>query len=242
MKYNQYLKELGEYVYAYSEEGNLQESILNNTLHYSGVGKKNRCLDHTKEASMGGKDYDPDNLFIIAHNLERFAETTKVAEIASFAIEALTIALNPSSDNKVKGRYGELMVLRPLSDLYEEWRITQIDPVEEGFKFYQRHPELKLVTTGSKSNTEGSEFSSRRIEGTEYKLCVSYGVESAEAIVKVGFSKKFKGLNQEELFANWKEANPTIEVQDAGAAGEYMITDFESPEDAIDYYVEAASI
>lgn len=242
MKYNQYLKELGEYVYAYSEEGNLQESILNNTLHYSGVGKKNRCLDHTKEASMGGKDYDPDNLFIIAHNLERFAETTKVAEIASFAIEALTIALNPSSDNKVKGRYGELMVLRPLSDLYEEWRVTQIDPVEEGFKFYQRHPELKLVTTGSKSNTEGSEFSTKRIEGTEYKLCVSYGVESADAHVKVNFSKKLKNHVQEELFNIWKEANPTVEVEPAKAVGEYIITNIDSTEDAIDYYVEAASI
>lgn len=243
MKYkSEFMKSLGQYVYAYSAEGDLQKSILNNTLHYSGVGIKNRCLDHTKEESLGGKDYDPDNLFIIAHSLEQYAETTKVHEIASFAIEALTIALTNPKDNKVKGRYGELMVLKPISELFAEWQLGEIDPVEEGFKFYSKYPELKSVTTGSKSNSEGSEFTTRRIEGTEYKLCVTYGIDSADALVKVNFSKKFKGLNTDELYIKWREQNPDAHVTDSAAQNEWIITGFDTAEDAIEYYVEAAAL
>lgn len=243
MKYkSEFMKSLGQYVYAYSAEGNLRESILNNTVHYSGVGVKNRCLDHTKEESMGGKDYDPDNLFIIAHSLEKYAETTKVHEIASFAIEALTIALTNPKDNKVKGRYGELMVLQPITEIFNEWQLGEIDPVAEGFKFYEKYPELRSVTTGTKSNSEGTEFSTRRIEGTEYKLCVTYGVDSADAHVKVNFSKKYKGKEQAELFELWAKQNKDQHIEASAAQGEYMITNFESAEDAKDYYVEAAAL
>jgi hypothetical protein len=59
--------------------------------------------------------------------------------------------------------------------------------------------------------------------------------------LKVNFSRKgVKGLSMEQLFELWQKEYPELETTPAGAEGEYIIADFGSTEDTLDFFIEAA--
>lgn len=105
---------LGQYVYGYME----QDKFV-----YIGKGNKNRALSHVKT-----KNYDTDNLYIIARNLENFRGDKD--DLQSFILESFLIATNDPRDNSVAGHYKECFVMAKFSELFEEFKKDQHDNFE----------------------------------------------------------------------------------------------------------------
>ena len=235
MKYNsEFIKTLGAYQYGYYQNGK-----FDNTLKpiYEGQGVKTRCLDHLKD-----KDVNIDDLIIIGRNLEKFAEDKDAIQAVQDATESLRINVLDPQLNKVKGKYDYLWVKETLSSLYDEWKKEQINPIEEGFKFWASHPDLKNVVRATSSQSTGSVYQTNRIKGTEYNLHVNYTIDGPEAIIKVSFSVKgVGGESMEKLYENWSEQYPELETSPAASKGEYIIHDFDSLEDTVDFFIEAAT-
>lgn len=245
MKYSkQFMETLGSYVYIFSKDGDVLSALREGQeLQYAGKGIDKRTLSHTLSEEQGGKGYTDDDIFIIMRNGEEYCDNTKPNEIAAFAIEALLIKLFNPTDNKVAGRNSDLFVFEHLKNLQHQWQLTQIDNVVEGFNFFRKYQDvLAPVVTWSKSNSEGSEYGTKRIQGVEYKICVVHGINGAEATIKVNFSKNgIKGLTREDLYEKWLKENHTLKVDPAQASGEYEIACLGSLEDTIDFFVEASS-
>ena len=236
-----FMDSLGSYIYVYSSEGDVRKALLEGTGVYAGKGVETRTLAHTKTEEKGGKGYSEDDIFIIMRNGEQFADNTKPAEIASFSGESLLIALSNPKDNKVSGRNSDLFVFEHLTVLYDKWKQEQINPVAEEKKFWASHPELEQVTQATTTNSSGTVYQTKRLDGTEYNLHINYTTAGPEATLKVNFSKKgVGGKTMEELFELWQEEYPELETTPAAAVGEYIIADFGSTEDTLDFFIEAA--
>ena len=104
---------LGQYVYGYKEDGNFV---------YVGKGNGNRALSH-----VGSKEYNTDNLYIIARNLERFEEKK---DYQSFLLESYLISSNSPRDNSVSGHYKECFIMAKMSELFNEFEKSQHDNFE----------------------------------------------------------------------------------------------------------------
>ena len=104
---------LGQYVYGYMEDGKFV---------YVGKGNGNRALSH-----VGSKEYDTDNLYIIARNLERFGEKK---DWQSFLLESYLISNNSPRDNSVSGHYKECFIMAKMSELFNEFEKSQHDNFE----------------------------------------------------------------------------------------------------------------
>ena len=104
---------LGQYVYGYMEDGKFV---------YVGKGNGNRALSH-----VGSKEYNTDNLYIIARNLERFGEKK---DWQSFLLESYLISNNSPRDNSVSGHYKECFIMAKMSELFNEFEKSQHDNFE----------------------------------------------------------------------------------------------------------------
>jgi hypothetical protein len=104
---------LGQYVYGYKEDGNFV---------YVGKGNGNRALSH-----IGSKEYNTDDLYIIARNLERFGEKK---DWQSFLLESYLISNNSPRDNSVSGHYKECFIMAKMSELFNEFERSQHDNFE----------------------------------------------------------------------------------------------------------------
>tara|TARA_B100001057_G_C22761820_1_gene916103 strand:+ start:451 stop:1140 length:690 start_codon:yes stop_codon:yes gene_type:complete len=104
---------LGQYVYGYKEDGKLV---------YVGKGNGNRAQSH-----VGDKEYDIDNLYIIAKNLERFENKQ---DYQSFLLESFLISNESPRDNSVSGHYKECFIMTKMSELFSEWKLDQHDNFE----------------------------------------------------------------------------------------------------------------
>lgn len=234
MKYSaEFMKTLGYYQYGYYSDGKFDNTIKP---IYDGKGVKNRCLDHLKD-----KDVNIDDLIIIGRNLEKFTEGRDAIEAVQAATESQRINVLEPKLNKIKGMYDKLWVKQTLSSLYDEWKKEQINPVAEEKKFWASHPELEQVTMATTTNSAGTVYQTKRLTGTEYNFHINYTVDGPEATLKVNFSRKgVKGLSMEQLFELWQKEYPELETSPAGAEGEYIIADFGSTEDTLDFFIEAA--
>jgi len=110
---------LGQYVYGYMENG---------IFVYIGKGNGNRALSH-----VGSKEYNTDNLYIIARNLERFGEKK---DWQSFLLESYLISNNRPRDNSVSGHYKECFIMTKMSELFSEWKLDQHDNFEVHPEWY----------------------------------------------------------------------------------------------------------
>ena len=110
---------LGQYVYGYMENG---------IFVYIGKGNGNRALSH-----VGSKEYNTDNLYIIARNLERFGEKK---DWQSFLLESYLISNNSPRDNSVSGHYKECFIMTKMSELFSEWKLDQHDNFEVHPEWY----------------------------------------------------------------------------------------------------------
>lgn len=104
---------LGQYVYGYMENG---------IFVYIGKGNGNRALSH-----VGSKEYNTDNLYIIAKNLERFGEKK---DWQSFLLESYLISNNSPRDNSVSGHYKECFIMAKMSELFNEFEKSLHDNFE----------------------------------------------------------------------------------------------------------------
>jgi len=188
-----FMETLGQYVYAYYPDGK-----INGAPEYQGKGVDTRCLAHIKE-----KGLNPANLFIMGRNLEQYAKSTPVEEIASFAAEAALIAVLSPERNKVSGRYGELWCMSKLDDIYHEWKKEQIDPVKESMRFYNEHPEMHNNIKGMTASGNSFTYFASTVGGVEYMLTVVPEVDGFIPTVKV----KFASNKREELREQWVQGN-----------------------------------
>ena len=140
---------LGQYVYGYKE---------NEEFVYIGKGNGNLALSH-----IDSKEYDSDNLYIIAKNLEKFK--TEKKDIQSFLLESFLISKNNPRDNSVAGHYKECFIMAKFSELFEEFKKDQHDNFETMPEWYTDNYEKfagRLNVIVIKSGNHLMEFSTRQ--------------------------------------------------------------------------------
>jgi len=124
----EFFKSLGQYVYAYYDDG---------VPIYIGKGNGNRGVQHIKT-----KGYDVDKLYIVARNLERFEDKN---DWQSFLLESFLISKYEPSDNRVSGHYKECFVMAKLSDLFTEFKSNQFDNLASLPSWYVENYEDRLI-------------------------------------------------------------------------------------------------
>lgn len=192
-----FMETLGNYLYGYLPNG-----IIDDTAEYIGKGVDKRCLDHVSE-----KGLDPDNLFIIGRNLEQYAKTTPAEEIASFAVEAFNIATRKPKYNTASGRYNELWIVTKLSDLFLEWKKSQINILEEMNKFISTYIEDLEKIKGYWGSGSSFMLSAGRFNSVERYLNITPMVDSFDNFVRLSFSNS-TDMTKEERAQKWLSENP----------------------------------
>jgi len=140
---------LGQYVYGYLKDGKWQ---------YIGKGNRNRAIQHIKE-----KDYDINDLYIIAKNLERF-DFDRKKDAQSFLLESYLISSYTPSDNSVSGHYKECFKMAKFSELFNVYTSSQKDNFEALPEWYiENYEKLKgrLTVVEIKSEMTWLSFSTR---------------------------------------------------------------------------------
>lgn len=112
----EFYKSLGQYVYGFLDE--------NNNWKYIGKGNFNRLESHIKT-----KDFDLEDCWIIARNLERFDFKNK-DDGESFLLESFMIDFLKPSFNSVSGHYKDCFVMAKFSELFAQYKAAQFDNFE----------------------------------------------------------------------------------------------------------------
>lgn len=110
-----FFESLGQYVYQYIDRDTLRP-------FYTGKGNLDRCWAHVVE-----KNFDPEDCFIVARNLEKF-ENKK--DWQSFLLESYLISTHDPENNSVSGHYKECFVMASLSSMFTEFESDQYDNFE----------------------------------------------------------------------------------------------------------------
>lgn len=150
-----FLESLGDYVYCYRGKNGAHLPLqANGKEKYVGKGRGNRCLVH-----LNTKNYDIEDLWILASNLERFNLDKKDA---SFVLESFLISTLQPKDNIVSGHYKECFKMAKFSELFNVYKASQHDNFEALPEWYiSNYSKLKgrinILTV--KSDTIYVEFS-----------------------------------------------------------------------------------
>ena len=150
---------LGQYVYAYIDE--------DGDWIYCGKGNGDRCWAHVVE-----KGLDPEDIYIIARNLDDFAMDKK--DCQSFLLESYLIATHKPKRNKVSGHYKENFEMATLKGLFKTYSNAQRDMHVELGEFIRRNEEVLKGTIGM-TESRGVQFTlkSGAIENAVFGIKVS---------------------------------------------------------------------
>jgi hypothetical protein len=186
---------LGQYVYGYKE---------NDEWVYIGKGNFNRALSH-----IGSKDYDTDNLYIIARNLEKFKNEKK--DVQSFILESFLISKNDPRDNSVAGHHKECFIMAKFSELFDEFKKDQHDNFETMPDWFTENYETfagKLNVIVVKSSHHLLEFATRQQLQPSFEVSTEGNVS-----LRVGIWSKpefhAQKLGQLEKFCNELDIDPS---------------------------------
>jgi hypothetical protein len=112
----EFYRTLGQYVYGYQDEfGNWK---------YIGKGNFNRVESHIKT-----KEFNLDDCWIIAKNLEKFDFKNK-DDGESFLLESFLINFFNPNFNSVSGHYKDCFVMAKFSELFAQYKAAQFDNFE----------------------------------------------------------------------------------------------------------------
>lgn len=176
---------LGQYVYGYVDK--------NNKFVYIGKGNRNRAMSHIKN-----KDYDLDDLMIIARNLERFRNDKQ--DLQSFILESFLINKHDPVDNSVAGHHKECFIMAKFSELFDGYLKNKHDNFKELPEWYvQNYDKIggrdQLLVFTIKSHIHSMEFQ------TQKQMQPILIVNADESVV---FKVAIWGKNKEQGFANLK--------------------------------------
>lgn len=149
----EFFKTLGQYIYMYVDPSTGFPSFLPNTHDY--IGKANgddRCWTHVAD-----KGLNPDDIWIVARNLERF-EGKENYDWQAFLAESLLISLFKPKLNKVSGHYQECFEMTTLSSLFGTYQSDQYDNFESFPEWYVENYDIIRGNVG-KLTINGSNFS-----------------------------------------------------------------------------------
>lgn len=185
---------LGQYVYGYKE---------NDEWVYIGKGNYNRALSH-----IDSKDYDTNNLYIIAKNLEKFKNEKK--DVQSFILESFLISKNQPRDNSVAGHHKECFIMAKFSELFDEFKKDQHDNFEAMPEWYVENyakfaGRLNVIVV--KSSNHILEFSTRQ----QMQPTVTISVEGDVSLTVGVWTNKEKldgRLKQLEEFCSHFDIDP----------------------------------
>jgi len=217
-----FFESLGQYVYGYKNE--------NGTWAYIGKGNRNRALSHVKS-----KQLDPDDLYIIARNLEQFNNKT---DAESFLLESFLITTNKPELNSVSGHYQECFIMAKFSELFTEYKNSQFDNFASLPTWYiDNYDKLKgrLNVVTIKSDNIYIETATRE------KFQLSFYVGKDDIPYQVRFAiwnvKKEDDLQQKlnELNAFLESCDIDLNtVEPFGSRNQFTITSIDSIEQVID--------
>jgi hypothetical protein len=108
----EFFSTLGQYVYQYINRDTLVP-------YYTGKGNGDRCWAHVID-----KEFNPEDCFIVARNLERFEDKK---DWQSFLLESYLISTHNPENNSVSGHYKECFVMASLSSMLAEFESEQYD-------------------------------------------------------------------------------------------------------------------
>lgn len=213
-----FLESLGDYVYCYrGKDGTHLPLQDNGSETYIGKGRGNRCLIH-----LTTKNYNIDDLWIIASNLNRFNLDKKDA---SFVLESFLIATLQPKDNIVSGHYKDCFTMAKFSELFNVYKASQRDNFEFLPEWYtSNYTKLKgrINILTIKSDTIYVELS------TMEQMQPSFYVNADGAVKQFRFNVWAEGdkfdtrLNQLLTFLN-SCGIMTNEVERTGARNTYEI-------------------
>ena len=201
---SEFMNSFGKYVYCYTSTGDYKDS------YYKGKGKGTRCLDHLSE-----KDYDFDDLHIVACNLEKFDNRPEVL------LESWLIWENDPEDNKVSGFHKECFIMSNLGYLFDDYQAGQRNMLEEGTKFMHEY----LDKLGLQNSINGTK-SSFKIGSSAINSCyINLELRSDKDYPVVHFAtnknvKEFISQTKPKFMENY----PGLEVRDNSYGFEVDVT------------------
>lgn len=211
-----FYNELGEYVYCYTKDGTYQNA------YYKGKGVGDRCTHHVKDKD---KDYDINDCYIVARNLEKFRKKSP-----SFLLESFLIWDHDPQDNKVSGHYKECFIMKNLSFLLDEYDASQRDLWKETDELRNAYPE---AFNGKLGRTE-TKKSISRIE-TGWKDSLQFSIILKTSSDKYGCLIGWKGA--EEKFIpkqeHFKKEYPELNAELTSTTIEW---DVDTADEAIEFW------
>lgn len=217
---------LGQYVYGYVDK---KDNFV-----YIGKGNKNRAASHVKN-----KDYNLDNLIIIARNLERFR--IEKPDLQSFILESFLISQNDPKDNSVAGHHKECFIMAKFSELFDGYVKSKHDNFMELPEWYiQNYDKIggrdQLLVLTIKSHIHSMEFQ------TQLQLQPILIVNADESVtfkVAIWGKNREQGLNNLKKFCKSQDIEEDKLVKD-GVREIYLIDpdnmNFETAMDFLDRF------
>lgn len=209
----EFFSTLGQYVYQYINRDTLVP-------YYTGKGNGDRCWAHVID-----KEFNPEDCFIVARNLERFEDKK---DWQSFLLESYLISTHNPESNSVSGHYKECFVMASLSSIFSEFENEQYDNFAvlpewyvdnyESFRNRVREVKINATTTFVLSNARNQMYMMFYWSPTDLdsptKVTFEINLPDGERLelVKANLTKWLAKNNHKKPFADGKVQKLAVNV------------------------------